>query len=104
MASKLKLSSFLASSAALSLAIAAPAHADPQSAQAQANFVQADVNKDEQLDFAEFTTFINLNADHNLGRATAVRRLGMYEKAFGQVDANRDGIVSKQEIAAQAQR
>ena len=101
---KLQFSTLLASAAALSLAIAAPANADPQRAQAQANFVQADVNKDEQLDYTEFKTFINLNADHNLGRAAAVRRFSMYEKAFGQADANRDGIVSKQEITAQAQR
>lgn len=104
MTPKLKLFSVVASAAALSFAIAAPASANPQRAQAQANFQQADVNKDGQLDSAEFTTFINLNADHGLGRAGMIRRFGMHGRAFGQLDANRDGVVSKQEIAAQAQR
>lgn len=90
--------------ALMSLTIAAPANADPQRAQAQANFQQADANQDGQLDYAEFTTFINLNADHGLGRAGMIRRFGMHGKAFGQVDANGDGVVSKQEIAAKAQR
>jgi Ca2+-binding EF-hand superfamily protein len=100
----LRLSTCLASAAALSLAIVAPANADAERAQAQANFAKADLNKDGQLDLAEFTTFINLNADHNLGRASMIRRFGMHQKAFEQADTNRDGVVSKQEIAAQVQR
>lgn len=88
----------------VALSIAGPASADAQRAQARANFLEADVNKDEQLDLAEFTTFINLNADHNLGRAGLIRRFGMHGKAFGQADANRDGVVSKEEIATQAQQ
>ena len=104
MNSKFKRFALLASAAAFSFAIAAPASADPQRAQAQANFQQADVNQDEQLDFAEFTTFINLNADHGLGRAGMIRRFGMHAKAFGRVDANRDGLVTKMEIATQAER
>jgi len=104
MISKLKFAVLLASASVLSLSISAPANADPKRAQAQANFQAADVNQDERLDMAEFTTFINLNADHNLGRAEMIRRFGMHGKAFGQADANRDGVVSKEEIAMQAQR
>jgi Ca2+-binding EF-hand superfamily protein len=29
--------------------------------------------------------------------------LGMHRRAFGQLDANRDGMVSREELAAQAQ-
>lgn len=96
--------SLLTTATVLSLTISAPANADPQRTQAQANFVAADVNQDEQLDFAEFTTFVNLNADHGLGRAGMIRRFGMHDKAFSRVDANRDGVVSKQELATQAQQ
>ena len=94
----------LLASAALFPMIVAPASADAQRAQARANFQQADVNQDQVLDFAEFKTFINLNADDGLGRAGMIRRFGMHGRAFGQVDANADGVVSKQEIAARAQR
>lgn len=90
--------------AALSLTVAVPANADPQRVQAQANFQQADANQDEQLDFNEFTTFINLNADHGLGRAASVRRFGMHGRAFSTADANADGVVTKQELAARAQQ
>ncbi|MDX2287312.1 MAG: hypothetical protein NW217_00620 [Hyphomicrobiaceae bacterium] len=94
----------LMAASTLALAIAAPAHADPQRAQAQANFVAADTNQDQLLNMAEFITFINLNADHGLGRAVTVRRFGMHAKAFATADANGDGVVSKEEIAARAQQ
>ncbi len=96
--------SLLMTAALMSLTISTPANADPQRAQVQANFQQADVNQDEQLDLAEFKTFINLNADHNLGRAGMIRRFGMYDRAFGEADANGDGVVTKQEIAERAQQ
>ena len=77
---------------------------DADRKQAQANFQKADANKDEQLDTAEFKTFINLNADHGLGRASTIRRFGAYGRAFGTLDSNNDGAVSREEIAKQAQR
>ncbi len=80
-----------------------PAFADPQAkpAQLMINFQAADVNQSGELDMAEFKKFINLNADHNLGQATKIRRLGMYAAAFDTADADDDGAVSKAEIAAQ---
>ena len=96
--------SVLMTVALVSLTIPTPTNADSQRSQAQANFRVADVNGDGLLDKAEFTTFINLNADHGLGRAGMMRRLGMHGRAFGEADANRDGVVSKQEIAARAQQ
>ncbi len=83
-----------------------PAAADdnPKRAQAQKNFQSADVDKNEKLNQAEFRTFISLNADHNLGQASSVRRLGVYTKAFKRADANGDGGVTKEELLAQAQQ
>jgi hypothetical protein len=78
------------------------AHDNARRAQVLTNFHTADVDKNEQLNQAEFKTFINLNADHNLGQTSIVRRLGMYAKAFKKADANGDGVVTKEEIAAQA--
>lgn len=68
---------------------------------AKANFLQADINQDQQLDFGEFTTFINLNADNGLGRAPMIRRFGMHSRALGRLDTNRDSVVSRQELASQ---
>ncbi len=73
-----------------------------QRVQAQANFFAADVDKNEQLSLSEFMTFINLNAEHNLGQAASIRQFKMYKMAFKKADANGDGILTKQEIAAQA--
>ena len=72
--------------------------------QVQTNFKTADVDKNDQLNLAEFKIFINLNADQNLGQALTVRRFGIYTKAFKKADANGDGIVTKHEIATQVQQ
>jgi Ca2+-binding EF-hand superfamily protein len=88
----------------VALTLSGLAHANPQRAQLQANFQAADVDRNEQLNLAEFKTFINLNADHKLGRAVSIRRFGMYTQAFKAIDANGDGVVTKEEIAAQAKQ
>lgn len=90
--------------ALLALTLSASAHANPQRAQLQANFQAADVDKNEQLNVAEFKTFINLNADHKLGRAASIRRFGMYTEAFKEIDANGDDVVTREDIAAQAKQ
>ncbi len=90
--------------ALVALTLPAGANENPKRAQVQTNFQAADIDKNEQLNQTEFKTFINLNADHNLGQTSSVRRLGMYTKAFKQADANGDGVVTKEEIAAQAQQ
>jgi Ca2+-binding EF-hand superfamily protein len=85
------------------LASAAPTVAQDRREQARANFEKADANKDGVLDLAEFTTFINLNADLGLGQAPMIRRIGGYSTAFKRLDTNRDDRVSREEIAAQVQ-
>ena len=94
--------------ALVALSLSASAHANPQraqaQAQAQADFQAADVDKNGRLTFAEFKTFINLNAEHNLGRAASIRRFGLYTKVFQKADADGDGVVTKEEIAAQVQQ
>ena len=104
MSPKIFTTTVLTTTTLLAIAVAMPASAQDERSQARANFQSADVNQDQQLDFDEFKTFVNLNADHNLGRASMIRRFGMHARAFGKLDANGDGIVTPQEIASKAQR
>ena len=64
------------------------------------NYRQADANGDGVLVYAEFATFIDLNAADGLGNAARVSSHGMHARAFSRVDANGDGIVSPQELQA----
>lgn len=102
MSSKYKFSVVLASAslAVLSIAIAAPANANPNREQVKANFAQADANQDQMLDFNEFKILVNLNAQHGIGRAKTIRRRGAYGRVFGRLDTNKDGLITKEEIAA----
>ena len=94
-----KATTVLTASVLLTLAAAGPAFSsDAVRAQAKANFQSADVNDDQLLDFNEFKTFIDLNAKHGLGRAPMIRNFGAYGTAFGTADANKDGLVSGQEV------
>jgi len=88
----------------IAIAVAARAYAQDERDQARTNFSQADANQDDQLDLAEFTTFVDLNAEHGLGRASMIRRLGMHDTVFGRIDTNSDGHASREEIEAQAER
>lgn len=85
------------------LAVAVPsvaqATAPDQQSVARQNFIQADADEDDRLSKSEFRRFIDENAKDNLGRAAMVRRFGAYETAFGRLDENKDGFVTKDEIA-----
>jgi len=85
------------------IALAAPALALNTVADrkaAQINFKQADANKDGNLSKSEFRRFIDENAKDKIGRAPMVKRFGAYNTAFGRLDANKDGVVTRKELAA----
>ena len=64
------------------------------------NYREADANGDGVLVYAEFATFIDLNAADGLGNAAKVSSRGMHARAFARIDANGDGVVSPQELQA----
>jgi Ca2+-binding EF-hand superfamily protein len=66
----------------------------------QENFRQADADEDGQLVYAEFATFIDLNAADGLGNAARVKSRGLHARAFERVDANGDGVVTPEELQA----
>lgn len=72
---------------------------DEERALAAENYMQADADADGALTRAEFTMFINLNADDNLGRAAMVRRFGKHDVAFARADGDGDGRVTPEELA-----
>ncbi|WP_299323779.1 EF-hand domain-containing protein [Parasphingopyxis sp.] len=85
------------------MAVAMPSNAmaqsDAEREAAQANFRQADANGDRRLSRSEFRTFIDANAEDGLGRASAVRRLGAYDRAFDRADRNGNGVVTPAELS-----
>lgn len=64
------------------------------------NYRQADANGDGMLAYAEFATFIDLNAEDGLGQAAQISSRGMHARAFERIDANGDGLVSPRELQA----
>ena len=91
--------------AALGLALAAAASAAVAQTNrdvAAANFAEADANADGALTIDEFTRFIDLNAEDKLGNASRIQRTGRYATAFDRLDADKDGLVTREDIAARA--
>ena len=84
-------------SASLTMALPAAAQGTELGAE---NYRQADANRDGVLVYAEFATFIDLNAADGLGNAARVSSRGMHARAFERVDANADGVVTPQELQA----
>lgn len=92
---------FKASSLCLTLASATlffAQYAAASNQQAAANFSQADANSDGALTPSEFKVFMDLNAAHGIGRAQQVRDRNLYGRAFGRLDANRDGLLTTPEL------
>ena len=71
---------------------------------AKENFLQADADADGALTVDEFTRMIDLNAEDKIGRAHWVQRSGRYKTVFERVDANSNGLVETEELAAMANR
>lgn len=71
---------------------------------AQENFAEADKNGDNRLDRDEFRIFIDANADDEIGRSSMVRRWRLYRTAFRRVDANKDDVITWQELDAMGRR
>jgi Ca2+-binding EF-hand superfamily protein len=74
------------------------ANQSEQQAKREANFRAADADGNGALSQAEFQTFIDANADDNLGHASKIRRFGAYERAFKKVDKDNNGTVSWSEV------
>lgn len=66
------------------------------------NFKKADANGDGILTRGEFERLIQLNAQHNIGQAAQIVRFGRYDMAFNRVDADRNGLLTPQELQALA--
>jgi hypothetical protein len=66
------------------------------------NFKKADANGDGMLTRGEFEKLIQLNAQANLGQAAQIVRFGRYDMAFNRVDADRNGLLTPQELQALA--
>lgn len=82
----------------LLFALVLPAIAQDQDAGMQ-NFRQADVNEGAALDHDEFVTFIDLNAEGNIGRAGMIKKRDLYSMAFQRLDTNGDGTISAAELS-----
>lgn len=67
------------------------------------NIAQADTNGDAALTLNEFDRLLQLNAQDNIGRAAQVVRLGRQTMVFNRIDADRNGLLTQQEIQALAQ-
>lgn len=86
--------SLAALTAALAVSVVRAELAPEALKQAQANFKAANVSTTGQLTPAEFKTFIDLNAAAQIGRAPKIKANNAYDRAFGKVDADKDGKVS----------
>ena len=62
------------------------------------SFLAADVNKDLVLNRKEFKTFVQLMAKAGQSTSKTIRTFGAYGYAFGIAGANKDGVVSPQEL------
>ncbi len=78
--------------------VAASDLSEEQRALVQENFQQADTDRSSSLTREEFEAFIRANAEDDIGRAPMVVRRNMFDRAFGRLDKNDDGVVSQDEF------
>ena len=60
----------------------------------------ADQNSDEKLSLEEFKIFVNLEAEDDIGKSRKLKRYKKYETGYTKMDANKDGALTLEEIAA----
>ena len=70
---------------------------NPNSAE---HFPMADSDENNALSLAEFEAFVELEAEDSVGKSKRIKQFGAYERAFGVLDANKDGSVTLAEIEA----
>jgi hypothetical protein len=76
--------------------------ADAEKQKLAENYVQADADGDKALTRSEFHTLLSLNAQDNLGKATQIVKFGRQDMAFNRIDADRNDLVTQQELQALA--
>lgn len=74
--------------------------AGPVAVQAQEVFAKVDANADGGLDLTEFTAFIDAAAAAGKPNAKKIQANQFYARAFARIDKNKDGLVTKNEIAS----
>ena len=84
----------------LVLALAFATAAGAQTEFAHPTYARADADGDGVLRYAEFVTFVDLNAAAGLGRAPQISGRGLHARAFDRIDANGDGAVTPAEFQA----
>lgn len=87
-------------SAIVASLFAAALIASPVGVHAQEAFAKVDANGDGGLDLTEFTAFIDAAAAAGKPNAKKIQANQFYDKAFARIDKNKDGLVTKKEIAS----
>ena len=64
------------------------------------HFPMADQNSDGKLSLEEFKIFVNLEAEDDIGKSRNLKRFKMYKTGYSQMDGNKDGALTLEEIAA----
>ena len=97
-----KTSRALVSSIAIILSGASFAAADltKMNPDSMEHFPMADQNSDEKLSLEEFKIFVNLEAEDDIGKSRNLKRFKMYKTGYSQMDGNKDGALTLEEIAA----
>jgi len=99
-----RLGSFTSSALLLAALLVAAASAQAQSAggapdsRVAENFTLADADTNGALSNSEFRAFMELQAEDGIGRSRQIVRFGRQDTAFGKLDADRDGEVTKTEF------
>ncbi len=93
---------FVASVALPLSGVQAQAISDADRQKLAENYIQADADGDKALTRSEFHNLLLLNAQDNIGKAGKILKFGRQDMAFTRIDADRNGLVTQQELQAQA--